>query len=56
MPLTNPEILYNVAELIKKVGEAIEPASDAGEKVSLSEIVNIVTSMLTKLGVDIADE
>jgi len=56
MALTTPELLYNVSELLKKLGEAIEPGSDAGAKISLSEIVNIVTNTLTKLGIDIADE
>ena len=56
MALETHEIFDNVGELIKKIGEAVKEDSDGGVKISLSEIVNIVTSTLTKLGIDIADE
>ena len=56
MALETYEIFDNVGELIKKIGEAVKEDSDGGAKISLSEIVSIITNTLTKLGVDIADE
>ena len=56
MALTTYEIFDNVGELIKRIGEAVKEDSTGGQKISLSEVVSIITATLTKLGVDIADE
>ena len=56
MALENYEILKNVGELAKDIGEAIKPSGDGGSTITIPEWINIGTKFLTNIGTDLIDD
>ena len=55
MPLTNDEIFQNISNLFGDLADAVKQDSYGGATITKDEIVNIVTSNLTAIGIDVVD-